>query len=194
MLSISREVRYIDSQITADKNTSHTVKEFIYLDSAFTVKSYMNLEIKSRITLVNRCYYGLNRQLSSDSLSRTTKLLLYKTLILPVLLYGAEAWTLSTDAAALRAFERKVLHKIFGAVRVVDDFRIRSNSELYEPLNDMSVVQSINIQQLRWLGHVVLMEQGAPARLVFDAKRTILYPLDGPYPGSPVMDWYDQLA
>ena len=75
-----------------------------------------------------------------------------------MLLYGAEAWTLlSTDAAALRVIERKVLRKIFGAVRVGDDFRIRFNSELYELLNDMDVMQRINIQQLLWLGHVVRM-------------------------------------
>ena len=84
-------------------------------------------------------------------------------LILPVLLYGAEAWTLlRTDAAALRVFERKVLRKIFGSVRVGDDFRIRFNSELYELLNDVDVV-------LRWLGHAVRMEQDVPARRVFDA-------------------------
>ena len=76
---------------------------------------------------------------------------------------------LSTDAAALRVFERKVLRKIFGPVRVVDDFRIRFNSELYELLNDMDVGQRINIQRLRWLGHVVRMEEDAPARRVFDA-------------------------
>ena len=47
-------------------------------------------------------------------LSRVTKLTLYKALILPVLLYGAEAWTLSSaDAAALGVFERKLLRKIF---------------------------------------------------------------------------------
>ena len=58
-----------------------------------------------------------------------------------MLLYGAEAWTLlSTDAAALRIFKRKVLRKIFGPVRVGDDFRIRFNSELYELLNGMDVV------------------------------------------------------
>ena len=74
--------------------------------------SRRRLGIKRRITLANRCYYGLNGQLSNRDLSRTTKLILYKTLILPVLLYGAEAWTLlSTDAAALRVFERKVLRK-----------------------------------------------------------------------------------
>ena len=60
-----------------------------------------------------------------------------------MLLYGAEAWTLlSTDAAALRIFERKVLRKIFGPVRVGDDFRIRSNRELYELLNDIGVLIS----------------------------------------------------
>ena len=53
--------------------------------------------------------------MSNRDLSSTTKLILYTALILPGLLYGAEAWTLlSTDAAAMRVFERKVLRKIFG--------------------------------------------------------------------------------
>ena len=85
-----------------------------------------------------------------------------------MLLYDAEAWTLlSTDALAFRAFERKVLLKIFGPVRVGDDLRI--NSELYELLNDIDVVQRINIQRLHWLGHVVRMEEDAPERRVVDA-------------------------
>ena len=94
------------------------------------------------------------------------------TLILPVFLYGAEALTLlSTDATALRVFERKVLRKIFGPVRVGNDFRIRFNSELYELLDDIDVVQRINIQRLRWLGQVVSMEEDAPARRIFDCIR-----------------------
>ena len=68
-----------------------------------------------------------------------------------------------------RVFERKVLRKSFGPVRVGDDFRIRFNSKLYELLSDMDVVQRINIQRLRWLGYVVRMEEDAPARRVFDA-------------------------
>ena len=84
--------------------------------------------------------------------------MLYKTLILPVLLYGAEAWTLlSTDIVALRVFERKVLRKIFSPVWVGHD-------ELH---NDMDVLQRINIQRLHWLGHVVHMEEDVPARRVF---------------------------
>ena len=113
----------------------------------------------------NSCYYGLNGELSSKDLSRTTKLILYKTLILTVLLYGAEAWTLlSTDAAALRVFEKKVLLKIFGSVRDDDDFRIRSSSEPYELLNDIDKC-SVLISS----GLVVRMEEYAPAKRVFNA-------------------------
>ena len=91
--------------------------------------------------------------------------------MLPMLLYGAQAWILlSTDAAALRVFERKVLRKIFGLVRVGDDFRIRFNSELYELLNDIDIVQRINIQRLRGLAYVVRMEEDAPGRRLFDAE------------------------
>ena len=78
-----------------------------------------------------------------------------------------KTWTLlSTDIAALRVLERKVLRKIFGPKRVGDDFRIRYNSE-YELLNHMDAVQRINIHCLRWFVHVVRMEEDAPAGLVF---------------------------
>ena len=71
--------------------------------------------------------------MSNRDLSRTTKLIFYKTLILPMLVYGADAWSLlNNDPAALRVFKRKVLRKIFGPVRVGADFRIRYSSELYE--------------------------------------------------------------
>ena len=85
-----RAARCIDSQITADNNTFETVKEFICLGSAVTTKNGVNLEIKRTITLANKCYCGPNGQLSNRDLSRTTKLKLYKMLILPVLFYGAE--------------------------------------------------------------------------------------------------------
>ena len=85
------------------------VKEFIYLGTVINTNNDVSMEIKRKVTIANRCYFGLNRQLSSRDLSRTTKLTLYKALVLPVLLYSAEALTLpSTDAAALGVFERKV--------------------------------------------------------------------------------------
>ena len=67
------------------------------------------------------------------------------------------------------ALERKVLRKIFGTERVVDDYRIRTNRELYELFNDMDVAKRINIQRFRWLGYIVRMNEDAPPRRVSDA-------------------------
>ena len=94
MLWTSRDVQHVDSRITADNYTFDTAKGFIYLGSAVTTKNYVRQEIKRRITLASRCYYGLNGQLSNRDLSSTMKLILYKTHILPAFLYGAEAWTI----------------------------------------------------------------------------------------------------
>ena len=51
--------------------------------------------------------------------------------------------------------------QIFGPVRVGDDYRSRSNRELYEFHNDMDVAKRINIQRFHWLGHVVWMDEDA---------------------------------
>ena len=148
------------SQITANSYNFDVVKEFIYLGTAITTNNDVSLEIKRRVTLANRSYFGFNRQFSSIDLSRATTLPLYKALNLPVLLYGAETWTLSsTDAAALGMFKRKVLRKIFDPVRFGDEHRIRTNREQYKIFNDM----------FRWFGHVVRMDEGASPRRVFDA-------------------------
>ena len=64
---------------------------------------------------------------------------------------GAEAWTLSnTDAAALGVFERKVLRKIFGPVRVSDD-----QPGAVSALQRHGLVKRINTQRFRWLDYVV---------------------------------------
>ena len=73
-----------------------------------------------------------------------------------MLIYGAEAWTLS---AALAAFERKVLRMIFGPVRVGDDYFIRTKRELYELFNDMDFAKRINILRFRWLGPIIRMDE-----------------------------------
>ena len=62
-----------------------------------------------------------------------------------------------------------MLRKIFGSVRVGDDYCILINRKLYELFNDMDVAKRINIQRFRWLLHVVQMDEDAPPRRVFDA-------------------------
>jgi hypothetical protein len=54
-----------------------------------------SVEVNARLTMANRAYNGLQNHMKSRIISRNTKTLLYKTLIRPVLSYGAETWVLS---------------------------------------------------------------------------------------------------
>lgn len=112
--------------------------------------------------------HGLSWQLSSRDLPREMKLLLQKSLILPMLLYGSEAWRLlRSDAAALGVFVGKILLKILYLLYVDDDISIWTFKELYELLNVVDGAWSINIKRLCWLSFVVRMEEHVPAGQVF---------------------------
>ena len=78
MLSTSGIVASMGSQIPAKSYNFDVVKEFIYLGTAISTNNDVSLVVKRRVTLANRCYFGLNRQLSSRKLSRATNLTLYK--------------------------------------------------------------------------------------------------------------------
>ncbi|KAJ4446545.1 hypothetical protein ANN_13241 [Periplaneta americana] len=67
-------------------------------------------------------------------LSKNVKVRIYRTVILPVVLYGCETWTLTLrEEHRLRVFENKVLRKIFGAkrVEVTGEWRKLHNTELH---------------------------------------------------------------
>ena len=72
-------------------------------------------EIQRRILAGNRTYFDAVSLFRSRRLSRATKIILYKTLTRPVVLCGAEAWTLTEkEEQALLIFEREILRRIYG--------------------------------------------------------------------------------
>ena len=72
-------------------------------------------EIKRKINMGNACYYSLERVLSSHLLSKKLKVNTYKIIILPIMLYGRETWSLTArEEYRLRVFDNKVLRKILG--------------------------------------------------------------------------------
>ncbi|KAJ4435173.1 hypothetical protein ANN_23749 [Periplaneta americana] len=92
------------------------VEKFKYLGATVTNINDTREEIKRRINVGNVCYYSVEKLLSSSLPSKNLKVRIYKTIILPVLLYGCETWTLTLrEEHRLRVFENKVLRKIFGA-------------------------------------------------------------------------------
>jgi hypothetical protein len=66
----------------------------------------------------NACYCSVQSLLSSRLLSRNLKVKIYKTIILPLVLYGCETWSLTLrEEHRLRVFENRVLRRIFGPKR-----------------------------------------------------------------------------
>jgi hypothetical protein len=94
------------------------VAKFKYLRTTLTDQNYMQEEIKSRLNSGNDCYHSVKSLLSSCLLSRNIKVKIYKTILLPVVLYGCETWSLTLrEEHRLRVFENRVLRRIFGPKR-----------------------------------------------------------------------------
>jgi hypothetical protein len=91
------------------------VEQFFYLGGMMPAKSNgSSLETNRRIIVANRCFYGLNK-----SLPKIANLTLYKSLVIPVFMYGSETWTMSkADENQLHIFERKILRLILGPICV----------------------------------------------------------------------------
>jgi hypothetical protein len=98
-----------------------SVATFKCLGTMLTNQNDIHDEIKSRLNLGNTCYYSVQNLLSSCLVSKNLKIKLYKTVILPVVLYGCKTWFLILrEEHRLRVFENSVLRKIFGPKREED--------------------------------------------------------------------------
>ena len=79
----------------ADNSSIERVEEFKYLGTTLTNQNSIQEEIKSRLKVGNACYHLVQNILSSSLLSKNLKIKIYRTIILPVVLYGCETWLLT---------------------------------------------------------------------------------------------------
>jgi hypothetical protein len=99
----------------------------VYLGTLITAHNNISAEINNRITLANTGYFGMVNMLKAKNTNIKHKVIIYKTLIKPVLMYGAETWVLSkADELRLGIFERKIL-RIYGPTCKEVTWRSRYN-------------------------------------------------------------------
>ena len=128
-----------------------------YLGTRVTNQSSTLEEAESRLQSGNACYHSAQNFMSSSLLSKSVKIKIYRTIILPVVLYGCETWSLTLrEECRLRVFENRVLRRIFGPKKdeVTGEWRRLHNKELYALYFSPNTMQVIKLRRLRWAGHV----------------------------------------
>ena len=98
--------------------------------------------------------------LSSKLLSKNLKIKIYRTIILPSVLYECETSSLTLrEERKLRVFENMVLRRIFGPRRdeVTEEWRRLHNEELNDLYSSPKIVRVIKLRRMRWAGHVTRM-------------------------------------
>ena len=180
----SRQQTIVQNQNIVTENLSFgKVEKLKYL--RVTVKNTNDIreEMKRRINLRNACYYSFEKILSSQLLYKKLKVNAYKTIILPVVLYGCETLSLTLrEEHRLRVFEYEVLREIFGAKRdeITGHWRKLHNAELHVLYFSPNIIGNLKSRRLRWAGHVARMEQFRNAYRVLVGKPESKRPLGRP--------------
>jgi hypothetical protein len=135
-----------DRDVKITNRSFGNVLQFKYLGTTVTNQNLIQEEIKGRLNSGNACYHSVQNLLSSHLLSKNFKIRIYKTIILPVVLYGCETWFLTLrEEHRLRVFENRVLRRIFGPKRdeVTGEWRKWHNKELNDLYSSPSVIRII---------------------------------------------------
>jgi hypothetical protein len=111
------------------------------------------------------------------------KVEVYRTIILPVVLYGCETWSLTMrEECRLRVFENRMLRSIFGPkrVKVKGEWRKLYNEELNDLYSSPTIVWVIKSRRMRWARYVAHMGEGRGVYRVLVRKPEGKRPLGRP--------------
>ena len=128
---------------------------------------------------------------SFSLLCKNLKIKICRIIILPVVLYGCETWSLTLrKELRLRILENRVLRRIFGSKRdeVTGEWRKQHNEELNDLYSLPSIVRVIKSRRMRWAGHVARMGQRRGAYRILVRKPEGRRPL-----GRPRRRWEDNI-
>jgi hypothetical protein len=129
------------------------VTQFKYLGTTLTYQNSIQEEIKVRLSSGNACYYSVQNILSSRLLSKNIKIILYKTIILPVVLCKCETCSLIlSEEHKSRVFENRVLRRIFGRKGndVTGVWRNLHNEGLHNSYSSPNIMRMIKSRRMRW--------------------------------------------
>ena len=154
--------------VTIDEVQLKCVDSFKYLGSTISADESLDKEITSRIQKASQALGRLRvKVLQQKGITLSTKLTIYRAVVLPSLLYGCETWTLyRRHIKQLEQFHNRSLRMIMG-IRWQD--RV-TNQEVLDRAGSTSIESMLLKSQMRWKGHVIQMEENRIPRQVMNGE------------------------
>ena len=142
-----------ERHITLNDAIIDKVHDLVFLGS--NVPSVV-ADVKRRTRLAAWAFGKLKNAIwTNQDITRSLKVRIYRALILPIAIYGAESWTLrQADKRQLDTFEMRCLRVILG-VSLMDKIR---NEEIRQRLHlPTTICDEVSKRRLKWFEHVVRM-------------------------------------
>ena len=174
--------------ITLKGQALEEVDSFSYLGSEVEQTSRAEKDVKIRIEKAATVYQMWRRKVfRSRNLSRRTKVQVFRAMVMSVLLYGAETWTVTQqDIRRLKTFQMRCLRDIVG----VTLWDMRRNVDILEETGELPIKEQLRLKRLQWFGHLQRMPDHRPQKQLLRCR------LRGKKrrPGGTCLRWVDVIS
>ena len=152
-LNIQKTKIMASSPITSCQIDGETVAYFLFLGSKITADGDCSHEIKRRLLLGRKVMTNLDSIFKSRDITLPTKVHLVKTMVLPVVMYGCESWTIKkAECRRIDAFELWCWRRL---LRVPWTAR-RSNQSILNSISPGCLLEGLMLKlRLQHFGHLM---------------------------------------
>ena len=137
------------------------VDRLVYLGATVSKEGGGTEDIHNRVVKARGVFLKLKKIWSSNSISRRTKVRLYKTLVKPVLMYGCETWKMNkSDENKIDVFQSRCLRRIF---KIRWQERI-TNKEVLKMAEMENLSEGVRERRWKFIGHIMRKEPNNDCR------------------------------
>ena len=144
-----------DANLTVSHSDVEEVDSFMYLGANVTKDGGSTADMKKRIGLASSTFNRLSKIWTATDIGRKTKVSLFKSLVLSVLLYGCETWKLTKgEENKLDVFQTRCLRRMF---KIRWQQRV-TNKAVLEMAGAEKISDEVRRRRWNWIGHVLRKE------------------------------------
>jgi len=137
--------------IKTDNKSFERVQQFKSSGTTLTNQNPIQEKIKGRLKSSNASYNSVQKLSPSHLLFKNIKINIHRTIILPIVLYGCETWSLTLmQECSLRVYKNG-LQRIFGPKtdEVIGEWRRLHNGELNDLYSSPNIIRVIKSRRMR---------------------------------------------